>query len=191
MYLYKIFVIFCFSDKKLEGKLLNLKQYITNVNDYPKKGIIFKDITTLLENSEALHLAIEQMKEKIINIKFDTVLAIESRGFLFGAPLAYALNKRLVIVRKKGKLPRKTIDVSYTLEYGTDTLAIHEDSLTEENKVIIVDDLLATGGTTKAVYDLVEKTGAEIKKLLFMIELTSLNGKECLPPNKVISLLED
>ena len=168
-----------------------LREYITNVPNYPKEGITFKDITTLLEDKEAFQETITIMKQKIETFQFDTIAAIDSRGFIFGAPLAYALNKRLVIIRKKGKLPRKTIDMGYSLEYGEDQLSLHEDSLSEKNNVVLVDDLLATGGTMDAAFKLIESTGANIQTLLVLIELNFLKGREKLPKNKVTAILEE
>ena len=170
--------------------MFDLNQYITDVPNYPKEGIVFKDITTLLENARAFGEAIEQMKAKIQQVEFDTIVAIESRGFIFGAPLAYALGRRLVVVRKKGKLPRKAIDVSYALEYGEDTLSIHEDSLSAQNSVVIVDDLLATGGTMRAVCQLVEKTGASVNKILVFMELAFLHGAVQSSCHEVLSVLK-
>lgn len=169
--------------------MLDLNHYITDVPNYPKDGIVFKDITSLLENATALAEAIEQMKAKLQHLDFDTIVAIESRGFIFGAPLAYALGKRLVLVRKPGKLPRNTVEVSYALEYGEDTLTMHEDSLSDQHRVVIVDDLLATGGTTRAACQLVEQTGATIVSVLVLIELAFLNGAALLPEHEILSVM--
>ncbi|MBF0385714.1 MAG: adenine phosphoribosyltransferase [Candidatus Omnitrophica bacterium] len=161
---------------KLQKK--DLKSIIRDVPDFPKKGIIFKDITTLLKNKEAFKKAVDLLSKKFKKEKIDYVVAVESRGFIFGAAIAYKLNAGFIPVRKKGKLPYKTKSVSYELEYGTDTLEMHEDALSKGAKVLVVDDLLATGGTIRAVCDLVKGQGAKIVAVAFLIELRFLKGSK-------------
>ncbi|MCK5581081.1 MAG: adenine phosphoribosyltransferase [Candidatus Omnitrophica bacterium] len=167
-----------------------LKQTIRDIPDFPKEGIIFKDITTLLSNPEALKSAFDILIEKYKDEKIDQVIGIESRGFIFGSVLAYMLGAGFTPVRKKGKLPYKTKSVTYELEYGTDTLEIHEDALSESTRVLIVDDLLATGGTVKGVTELVNGFGAEIVGIAFLIELSFLNGRQKLEGLPIYSIIE-
>ncbi len=167
-----------------------LKDFIRDVPDFPKKGIIFKDITTLLKDKEALSMAIEELSEKIKGLKIDKVIGVESRGFIFAPVLAYKLNAGFVPVRKPGKLPAEVISESYELEYGTDTLEMHKDAIEKGDKVLIADDLIATGGTAEAVCKMVEKAGGEIIALEFLIELTFLKGREKLKKYNVISLIK-
>ena len=157
----------------------DLKDYIRNIVDFPEKGIIFRDITSVLENSQSLKLAIDSMQAQISGLDFDVVAGPESRGFIFGMPLAYNLGKSFVPVRKKGKLPCETVSVEYSLEYGDKTvIEIHKTAVKPGQKVVIIDDLLATGGTTEAAVKLVEKLGGEVVGAVFLIELTDLNGRE-------------
>lgn len=171
-------------------KKSQLKDHIRDIPDFPRKGIIFKDITTLLQNRDAFKKSVDLMAKKFKNEDIDLVVGIEARGFIFGAALAYKLNKGFVIVRKKGKLPYKTKSVTYELEYGSDELEIHEDALPKGSRVLIVDDLLATGGTIKAVTDLVESQEAIIAGLTFLVELKFLKGKEKLKDLPVYSILK-
>lgn len=168
----------------------NLKDYIRNIEDFPKKGIVFRDVTTVIQDKDGLKLAIDQMKKKVEDIDFDIIVAPESRGFIFGMPLAYALEKSFVPVRKKGKLPCKTIEQSYDLEYGSATLEIHQDSIKPGQKVIIVDDLLATGGTLEAIIKLVERLGGKVEGICCLIELVDLKGRQRLNGYKVDSCVE-
>ena len=156
----------------------NLKQLIREVPDFPKPGINFYDITTLLKDAEGLKQTIDALAEHYQGEQIDTVIGVESRGFIFAAPLAYHLGAGFVPVRKPKKLPAEKVSVSYDLEYGQDTLEMHKDAVGEGHKVLIVDDLLATGGTAKAVVDLVESLGGKIVGLLFVVELDFLNGRE-------------
>ncbi|MCH2403077.1 MAG: adenine phosphoribosyltransferase [Candidatus Nitrosopelagicus sp.] len=158
--------------------------------DFPKKGILFKDITPVLSDIDTLRASIKEMAAPFIDIEFDVVVGIESRGFIFGAPIADVLNCSFVPVRKPGKLPWKTESVSYELEYGTDALEIHEDAITEGQNVLIVDDLLATGGTAEATCKLVSKLGGNIKGLSVLIELEDLNGRKRLNQYNVHSLVQ-
>ena len=154
-----------------------LKKYIREVPDFPKPGINFYDITTLLKEPEGLEITIDAMTEQCRGMQIDTVIGIESRGFIFGAPLAYQLGTGFVPVRKPKKLPHETASVSYDLEYGTDSLEIHKDAVGEGHRVLIVDDLLATGGTAKAVVNLVEGLGGKVAGVHFVIELNFLKGR--------------
>lgn len=154
-----------------------LKDYVRNIPNFPKEGVMFKDITTVLQDPDGLHLAIDSIQENLKDVDFDVVVAPESRGFIFGVPIAYNMKKGFVPVRKKGKLPFDTIEQTYDLEYGTATIEMHKDSLTKGQKVVIIDDLLATGGTMKAIIDLVEKLGAEVVKVCWLIDLPELNGR--------------
>ena len=163
---------------------------IRDVPDFPKKGILFKDITPVLSDIDTLRASIKEMAAPFMNLEIDVVVGIESRGFIFGAPIADVLNCSFVPVRKPGKLPWKTESVSYELEYGTDALEIHEDAITEGQNVLIVDDLLATGGTAEATCKLVSKLGGNIKGLSLLIELEGLNGRKRLNQYNVHSLVQ-
>ena len=155
-----------------------LEEYVKSIPDFPEKGIIFRDVTSVLQDAEGLHMAIDQMQEKLEGVDFDVVLGPESRGFLFGVPIAYNMHKAFVPVRKKGKLPRATISQTYDLEYGTATIEIHKDAIQPGQKVVIVDDLIATGGTTEAIIKMVEELGGKVVKIVFLMELAGLNGRE-------------
>lgn len=169
---------------------MDLKEELRHVPDFPKEGIDFIDITTVLQDAEALEQSIAEMKRLAEELgDFDMIVGPESRGFIFGAPLAYAMGKGFAPIRKKGKLPYKTVGIKYELEYGTDELEIHEDAIRPGQKVLIVDDLLATGGTTQANVKLVEKLGGKVIGLVFFIELTYLNGRERLKGYEVKSVV--
>ena len=155
-----------------------LEEYVKSIPDFPEKGIIFRDVTSVLQDAEGLHLAIDQMQEKLEGVDFDVVLGPESRGFIFGVPIAYNMHKAFVPVRKKGKLPRATISQTYDLEYGTATIEIHKDAIQPGQKVVIIDDLIATGGTTEAIIKMVEELGGEVVKIFFLMELAGLKGRE-------------
>lgn len=155
-----------------------LEEYVKSIPDFPEKGIIFRDVTSVLQDAEGLHLAIDQMQEKLDGVDFDVVLGPESRGFIFGVPIAYNMHKAFVPVRKKGKLPRATISQTYDLEYGTATIEIHKDAIQPGQKVVIIDDLIATGGTTEAIIKMVEELGGEVVKIVFLMELAGLKGRE-------------
>lgn len=155
-----------------------LEEYVKSIPDFPEKGIIFRDVTSVLQDAEGLHLAIDQMQEKLEGVDFDVVLGPESRGFIFGVPIAYNMHKAFVPVRKKGKLPRTTISQTYDLEYGTATIEIHKDAIQPGQKVVIIDDLIATGGTTEAIIKMVEELGGEVVKIVFLMELAGLKGRE-------------
>ncbi|MBF0522736.1 MAG: adenine phosphoribosyltransferase [Candidatus Omnitrophica bacterium] len=168
----------------------DLKQYIRDIPDFPKKGIIFKDITTLLKDKEAFKKSVNLLAKQYKKENIDFVVGVEARGFIFGASLAYKLGAGFIPVRKKGKLPYKTKSVTYSLEYGTDTLEIHEDAIPENARVLIVDDLLATGGTIKAVSDLIKEQKAKIIGIAFVVELRFLKGKEKLKDFDVYSIIK-
>ncbi|MDD5496322.1 MAG: adenine phosphoribosyltransferase [Candidatus Omnitrophica bacterium] len=168
-----------------------LKKYIRDIPGFPKEGIIFKDITPLLRNAKSFHEAVDAITKKFKSKKVDAVLSVEARGFILGSAVAYKLGAGLVPIRKKGKLPHKTHSITYDLEYGTDTLEVHQDAFKKGERILIVDDLLATGGTTRAVIDMVEKMGGKIVGVAFLIELTALKGREKLKGYPILSLIKD
>jgi adenine phosphoribosyltransferase len=167
-----------------------LKNIIRDIPDFPKKGIIFKDITTLLADAKSYQRMVDLLAHRYVGQKIDKVVGVEARGFIIGAALAYKLGAGIVLVRKPGKLPSETFKKSYQLEYGTDTLEIHTDAIEKGERIIIADDLLATGGTMAAVVDMVQSMEAELVECCFMAELEFLHGKEKLPAGKVYSLLK-
>jgi len=167
----------------------HLKKLIREVPDFPKRGILFYDITTLLKDQVGFATLIDALSEHYLNSKIDLVLAIEARGFIFGPALAYRLNAGFVPIRKPGKLPAETVKWSYELEYGIDTLEIHKDSIRPGQRVVVVDDLLATGGTANACVQLAKSLGAEIAGLGFVVELDFLNGRKKFEGAEVFSLL--
>ena len=169
---------------------INLEKIIRDIPDFPKKGIIFKDITPLLQNPKAFRESVDKIWEKFKDENIDVVVSIESRGFIFGTAIAYKLGAGFVPVRKKGKLPFKTYQVTYELEYGTDTLEIHSDAVKEGQRVLIVDDLLATGGTAKAGAELIEKLKGKVVGIAFLIELTFLKGREKIKDFPVHALIK-
>ncbi|HOD12357.1 MAG TPA: adenine phosphoribosyltransferase [Candidatus Omnitrophota bacterium] len=171
-------------------KPLQLNSCIRDIPDFPKKGILFKDITTLLNNKQAFARSIDLLAKEFQGKRIDHVISIESRGFIFGAALAYKLGAGFVPVRKKGKLPGKTKQVSYQLEYGTDTLEIHDDAIPRGSRVIIVDDLLATGGTVRAVTKLLRSFQAKVVGIAFLIELTFLKGRSKLKGYPIHALIQ-
>ena len=166
-----------------------LKDYVVSIPDFPEPGIIFRDITSILQDAEGLHLAIDQLQSALEGIDFDVIAGTESRGFIFGMPLAYNLGKPFVLVRKKGKLPRETIEETYDLEYGTATIEIHKDAVKPGQKVVLVDDLIATGGTIKAAAKLIERLGGEVVKMVFVMELAGLEGRKHLEGYDVFSAI--
>lgn len=172
-----------------DGNCEHLKGLIREVPDFPKKGILFYDITTLLKDRVGFATLIDSLSEHYLNAKIDSILAIEARGFIFGPALAYRLNAGFVPIRKPGKLPAETVKWSYELEYGIDTLEIHKDAIQRGQRVIIVDDLLATGGTANACVQLAKSLGAEIAGLGFVVELDFLNGRKKFEGIEVFSLL--
>lgn len=166
-----------------------LRQAIRDIPDFPKKGVIFKDITTLLKDPGAFGKAIDALEQVLKGKDHDLVLGVESRGFIFASTLAYKLGKGLIIVRKPGKLPARTVEVSYELEYGTDSVEMHADAIQPGQRVVIVDDVLATGGTARGVAELVEKVGGKVVALVFLVELDFLKGREKLSGYDTISIL--
>lgn len=156
----------------------NLEEYVTTIPDFPKPGIMFRDITTIISHPEGLKMAVDQLCRMVDGMEIDIVVGSESRGFIFGAPVAYALGKGFVMARKKGKLPRETISETYDLEYGTATLEMHKDSIKPGMRVFLVDDLVATGGTTTAIIHMVEKLGGKIVKIGFVMELAGFGAKD-------------
>ncbi len=168
---------------------MSLKDKIRVVEDFPKPGISFKDVTTLMKDGKAFREAINACQDMLVDVEYDIIVGPEARGFLFGAPMAALAEKGFVPIRKPGKLPAETIKHEYALEYGTDVLEIHKDAIYPGCKVLIVDDLLATGGTAKAVCDLIEKLGGEVAGLAFLIELNFLNGRDVLKGYNVFSVL--
>ena len=169
---------------------MDLRDLIRDVQDFPEEGVLFKDITPLIQSPEGLREAINRMQKNLEGLEFDLVVGPESRGFLFGVPIAYNLNKGFVPVRKPGKLPYKTISQNYDLEYGSSTIELHIDAIKPGQKVVIVDDLLATGGTTRAMIDLIERMGGEVVKIEYLIELEFLNGIELFKDYNVSSLIK-
>lgn len=168
----------------------DFKRYIRDIPDFPTKGILFRDITPLLQDGPTFHRAIRVLAARHQGRRPSAIVAIESRGLIVGAALAYELGVGVVPVRKKGKLPHKTYRASYTLEYGQDTLEIHQDALAAGDRVLLVDDLLATGGTMGATIELIQQCGAQILELAFLIELTGLQGRQRLAPHPVLSLVQ-
>ncbi|TDQ29148.1 adenine phosphoribosyltransferase [Zeaxanthinibacter enoshimensis] len=169
---------------------MDFKKFVRDVNDFPKQGVVFKDITPLLKNPEALQKANEAMLQLLDSQKIDYVVGMESRGFFFAPMLAARLQAGFIPVRKNGKLPHDTITASYSLEYGDDTLEMHTDSISKGDRVLIHDDVLATGGTARAVCDMVEKLGGEVVQCVFLLEIKALKGEEKLNGFKVTSLME-
>jgi len=155
-----------------------LEEYVRSIPDFPEEGIIFRDVTSVLQDADGLKLAIDTMQDLVKDLEYDVVVGAESRGFIFGTPIAYNQHKPFVLIRKKGKLPCETIEMEYELEYGTATIEMHKDSIKPGQKVLLVDDLIATGGTTEAMIKLVEELGGEVVGILVMIELAGLKGRE-------------
>ncbi len=166
-----------------------VEDYIRTIPDFPEPGIMFRDVTTILQDADGFQLAIDEMKKLIEDVDCDVIAGAESRGFILGAPLAYALHKPFILVRKKGKLPCETIEQSYDLEYGQATIEMHKDAIKPGQKVVIVDDLIATGGTIEAACKLVEQLGGEVVKIVFLMELKGLNGREKLAKYDVESVV--
>lgn len=169
---------------------MDLKNLIRDIPDFPKEGIIFKDITTILQDPNGLKASIQLMEKSVEGLEFDYVVGPESRGFIFGVPLAYNLNKGFLPVRKAGKLPFKTVAKTYDLEYGTATIEMNVDAIKPGDKVVIIDDLLATGGTSKAVIELIEGMGGEVVKLVYLIELEFLQGRSVLEGYSVDAIIQ-
>jgi len=166
-----------------------LEEYVVSIPDFPEPGIIFRDVTSVLQDAEGLQLAVNTMQEKIKDLDYDVVAGPESRGFIFGTPIAYNNKKPFVLIRKAGKLPRETVSVSYDLEYGSATIEMHKDSIKPGQKVLIVDDLIATGGTTEAMIKMIEGLGGEVVGVVVLIELAGLKGRERLAKYRLESAI--
>ena len=167
-----------------------LEEYVRSIPDFPEKGIIFRDVTSVIQDADGLHLAIDGIQNILDGVDFDVVVGPESRGFIFGVPVAYNMHKAFVPVRKKGKLPCETVSQEYALEYGTATIEMHKDSIRPGQKVVIIDDLIATGGTTEAIIKLVEQLGGKIVKIAFLMELEGLNGRDKLAGYSMDSVIK-
>ena len=155
-----------------------LEDYVITIPDFPEKGIMFRDVTSILENAEGLKLSIHELQNRLKDVEFDSVAGAESRGFIFGMPIAYNKGKSFIPVRKAGKLPRETVSAEYELEYGTASIEIHKDSIMKGQRIVFIDDLLATGGTAQAAIKLIESLGGKVVKVLFLMELAGLKGRE-------------
>jgi len=166
-----------------------LEDYVISIPDFPEPGIIFRDITSIIGNADGLKLAVDELQAAVKDLDFDVIAGLEARGFIFGMPLAYNLHKPFIPIRKKGKLPRETVSETYDLEYGTATIEVHKEDILPGQKVLLVDDLLATGGTIKAGIKLVERLGAEVAGVLVILELAGLNGRAVLEGYDVTSLI--
>ena len=166
-----------------------LKEYIRSIPDFPEKGIIFRDVTSVLQEADGLQLSIDGIMDKLKGVDFDVVVGPESRGFIFGVPVAYNMKKGFVPVRKKGKLPCETVSMEYNLEYGSAVIEMHKDSIKPGQKVVLIDDLIATGGTIEAAAKLVEQLGGEVVKIIFLMELAGLHGREKLSKYDVESVI--
>lgn len=167
-----------------------LEEYVRSIKDFPKEGIIFRDVTTVIQDADGLRLAIDSMQDKIKDVDFDLVIGPESRGFIFGVPIAYNLHKPFIPVRKKGKLPCETVSMEYELEYGTAVIEMHRDAIKPGQKVVIIDDLIATGGTIEAITKLVEQLGGEVVGICFLMELKGLKGRDRLKGYRVESVIQ-
>ena len=166
-----------------------LEEYVRSIPDFPEPGIIFRDVTSILQAADGLHMAVDSLIDMVKDLDYDLVIGPESRGFIFGVPVAYAQHKGFVPVRKKGKLPCETISAEYELEYGTAEIEIHKDAIRPGQKVVIVDDLIATGGTTEAIIKLIEQLGGQVVKICFVMELAGLKGREKLKDYAVDSAI--
>ncbi|MBR1691577.1 MAG: adenine phosphoribosyltransferase [Lachnospiraceae bacterium] len=166
-----------------------IEEYVRSIKDFPEPGIIFRDVTSVLQDPDGLALAIDSMKAFLEGVDFDVVVGTESRGFMFGVPIAYALHKAFVPVRKKGKLPMETISQEYELEYGSAVVEMHRDSIKPGQKVVLVDDLIATGGTVEASIKMIEELGGEVVKIVFLMELAGLKGRERLKGYDIDSVI--
>lgn len=166
-----------------------LEEYVRSIPDFPEPGVIFRDVTSILQDADGLNLAIDSMQSYLKGMDLDVIVGLESRGFMFGVPIAYNLHKAFVPVRKKGKLPCETISQTYDLEYGSEEIEIHKDAIKPGQKVAVVDDLIATGGTVEAAVKLIERLGGEVVKIVFLMELEGLNGREKLRGYNVDSVI--
>lgn len=167
----------------------SIEEYVRSIPDFPEPGIIFRDVTSVLQDADGLRLAIDLMQKKLEGVEFDLIVGPESRGFIFGVPIAYNLHKPFIPIRKKGKLPCETVSIQYDLEYGTAELEMHRDSVKEGQKVVIIDDLIATGGTNEAMIKLIEGLGGKVVKTVFLMELAGLEGRKRLHGYDVDSVI--
>ena len=167
-----------------------VEDYVRTIPDFPEEGIMFRDVTSVLQDADGLQLAIQGIEQLLEGVEYDVVVGPESRGFIFGVPVAYNNKKAFIPVRKKGKLPCETVEMTYDLEYGTATIEMHKDSIKPGQKVVIIDDLIATGGTIEAIIKLVEQLGGEVVKIVFLMELEGLNGREKLEGYHVDSVIQ-
>lgn len=167
-----------------------LEDYVVTIPDFPEPGIMFRDVTSVLQDADGLQLAINSLQDLLKDVEFDVLIGTESRGFIFGMPIAYNLHKPFVLVRKKGKLPRETVSKEYDLEYGKAVIEMHKDAIKPGQKVVMVDDLIATGGTMKAAAELVEELGGEVVKIIFLMELAGLKGRDALKGYDVASVIK-
>jgi len=166
----------------------DIKDFVVTIPDFPEPGIMFRDVTSVLQNAEGLRLAVKELQKLLEGVEFDAIAGIESRGFIFGTPLAFNLGKPFIPIRKKGKLPRQTVTVSYALEYGTAEIEMNIDAIKPGDKVVVIDDLIATGGTIKAAAELVEKLGGKVVKAIALLELAGLEGRKLLEGYDVASV---
>ncbi|MCD7736501.1 MAG: adenine phosphoribosyltransferase [Lachnospiraceae bacterium] len=166
-----------------------IEDYVRSIPDFPEEGIIFRDVPSILQDAEGLHLSIDLIQAELKDLDFDVIVGTESRGFIFGVPVAYNMNKPFIPVRKKGKLPCETISREYELEYGTATIEMHRDSIRPGQKVVVIDDLIATGGTVEAAIHLIEDLGGEVVRVVFLMELAGLKGRERLADYDVRSVI--
>ena len=166
-----------------------VEDYVVSIPDFPEPGIIFRDVTSVIQDAEGLQLAIDELQKLLDGVEFDVLAGAESRGFIFGMPIAYNMKKPFVLVRKKGKLPRETVEMSYDLEYGSATIEMHKDSIKPGQNVVLIDDLIATGGTIEAAAKLVEELGGEVVKIIFLMELAGLEGRKKLEKYDVASVI--
>lgn len=167
-----------------------VEDYVRTIPDFPEPGIMFRDVTSVLQDADGLQLAIQGIQKLLEGVDFDVVVGTESRGFIFGVPVAYNLKKPFIPVRKKGKLPCETVEMTYDLEYGTATIEMHKDSIKPGQRVVLIDDLIATGGTIEACTKLIEQLGGEVAKIVFLMELEGLNGRDKLKGYDVDSVIK-
>lgn len=166
-----------------------IEEYVKSIPDFPEEGIIFRDVTSVLQDADGLHLAIDEIQKRLEGLDFDVIAGAESRGFIFGMPVAYNLHKPFVLIRKKGKLPRETVFAEYDLEYGSAVIEMHKDAVRPGQKVVLIDDLIATGGTVEAAARLIESLGGQVVKIVFLMELAGLKGRERLAGYDVESVI--
>lgn len=166
-----------------------IEEYVMSIPDFPEEGVIFRDVTSVLQDADGLQLAIDEIQKKLDGLDFDVIAGTESRGFIFGMPVAYNLHKPFVLVRKKGKLPRETVSMEYDLEYGSAVIEMHKDAVKPGQRVVLIDDLIATGGTIEAAAKMVEMLGGEVVKIVFLMELAGLKGREKLAKYDVESVI--